>query len=155
MAGKKILTDLEVKGYIDIDGGIKDKNDSTGNASHVLHADGTGRVYWTTAPSASVTKVSKYVAWNTPSASDAGVTFQNTSAGDETNTCTITHNLSTYNVIVSVIDNYGHVTDNGNEFVDLNYDLISVPATNNTIKLYFKTTAPPTSGESFNVTIIG
>ena len=31
------------------DGGIKDKNNSTGSASQVLHADGAGKVYWTAA----------------------------------------------------------------------------------------------------------
>ena len=151
--GKKILTNLEVKGYIDVDGGIKDKNDSTGSASHVLHADGTGRVYWTTAPSASVAKVTKNIAWNTNS---AGVTFQNTSAGDETNTCTITHNLNSSYVIVSVSDDYGTLDGyDSADFIDMNFNLMANAYGVNSIRLRFTTTDPPANGSTFKVAIIG
>ena len=89
--GKKVLTDLEVKGYIDINGGIKDKNDSTGNASHVLHADGTGRVYWTTAPSATIPSsvTHKYYTY----------VQLTTAAGDY---YTINHGLGTQEVSVTI-----------------------------------------------------
>ena len=148
MASKKTFAAIDFQGAATI------KIGGTSGNSQYLKTASNGLLQWASGTS-NLTKVSKYVAWNSTASSDAGVTFQNTSAGDETNTCTITHNLSTSNVIVSVIDNYGHVTENGNEFVDLNHDLVSVPHTTSAIRLYFSSSAPPTGGQSFNVTIIG
>lgn len=151
--GKKILTDLEVKGYIDVDGGIKDANSNFGNSGQFLQTSGSD-VVWADAPSASnVAKVTKNIAWNTNS---AGVTFQNTSAGDETNTCTITHNLNSSYVIVSVSDDYGTLDGyDSADFIDMNFNLMANAYGVNSIRLRFTTTDPPANGSTFKVAIIG
>jgi len=49
--GKKYLCDLEVKGYIDVDGGLKDANGDHGNAGQFLQTNGSD-VVWADAPAA-------------------------------------------------------------------------------------------------------
>ena len=43
--GKKVLTDLEVKGYIDVDGGIKDANGDYGSSGQYLQTNGSDVVW--------------------------------------------------------------------------------------------------------------
>ena len=78
-------------GSAKFDGGIKDKNNSTGSASHVLHSDGVNRVYWTTAPSATIpgSVTNKYYTY----------VQLTTAAGDY---YTITHSLGESDVVVAV-----------------------------------------------------
>ena len=146
--GKKILTDLEVKGYIDVDGGIKDANGDFGNSGQYLQTNGSD-VVWANAPGASVTKVSKYVVWNAAQQSDAGVTFSN-------DVCTITHNLGTTNVVVSAIDRGGWL-ENADEQVDMNaLFMVKCPSTS-TITIHFHSSAVLGGSDypNFDVTIIG
>jgi hypothetical protein len=146
--GKKVLTNLEVTGYIDVDGGIKDANSSFGTAGHFLQTNGSD-VVWASPPGATVGKSAKYVVWNNTLASDAGVAFSN-------NVCTITHNLGTAYVVVSAIDHSGWF-NNANEQVDMNaLFMVKCPSTSTTT-LHFHSTAVPDSNEypNFSVTIIG
>ena len=146
--GKKYLCDLEVKGYIDIDGGIKDANSNLGRAGQYLQTNGSD-VVWANAPGATVGKSAKYVVWNAAQQSDAGVTFSN-------NVCTITHNLGTTNVVVSAIDRGGWL-ENADEQVDMNaLFMVKCPSTS-TITIHFHSSAVPDVDEfpNFDVTIIG
>lgn len=91
--GKKILTDLEVKGYIDVDGGIKDSGGDMGNSGQFLQTTGSD-VNWANAPGASgnTTLVGKYV-----------TTITGTGVDNDANKIrTIQHNLNTLYVVVSV-----------------------------------------------------
>ena len=147
--GKKYLCDLEVKGYIDLDGGIKDANSNFGNSGQYLQTNGSD-VVWANAPGATVGKSSKYVVWNAAQQSDAGVTFSN-------NVCTITHNLGTTNVVVSAIDHSAWTTIAANEQVDMGALFVVKCPSTSTITIHFHSSAVPDVDEfpNFTVTIIG
>jgi hypothetical protein len=91
--GKKILTNLEVKGYIDVDGGIKDANSNFGNSGQYLQTSSTD-VVWANAPGSqgNTTLVGKYV-----------TTITGTGVDNDANKIrTVQHNLNSLYVVVSV-----------------------------------------------------
>jgi len=156
MAGKKILTNLEVKGYIDVDGGLKDSGGDMGNSGQFLQTSGTD-VNWANAPaqggnSTFVGKWSKAVTWGTD---QTGVVFSGTN--DEN--CTLTHNLGTSFIIVSVKDKYGSSGYSSNNMhMDIGYDAHVTVLTDDTIKLNVEPTGGsgyPEEDDQFLVTIIG
>jgi hypothetical protein len=92
--GKKYLCDLEVKGYIDVDGGIKDSGGDMGNSGQYLQTNGSSDVNWANAPGSqgNTTLVGKYV-----------TTITGTGVDNDANKIrTIQHNLNSLYVIVSV-----------------------------------------------------
>jgi len=142
-------------GALTVSGGIKDKNNSTGSSSHVLHSDGLNRVYWTTAPSATIPSsvTHKYYTYITGSSSE--------------DYYTITHSLGAQEVIVSVKRGISgtatraeRFTANAGVLLDVGYD---VQVTNcdanggissNHISLYFDGYTI-VDGEYLYVTVIG
>jgi hypothetical protein len=155
--GKKILTNLEVKGYIDVDGGIKDSGGDMGNSGQYLQTNGSSDVNWATPPGASgnstfVGKWSKAVTWGTD---QTGVVFSGTN--DEN--CTLTHNLGTSFVIVSVKDKLGSSGySTNNMHMDIGNDAHVTVLTDDVIKLNVEPVGGsgyPDEDDQFLVTIIG
>ena len=151
--GKKYLCDLEIKGYIDVDGGIKDSGGDMGNSGQFLQTTGSD-VNWASAPGSSgnstfVGKWTKEITWGT---NQTGVTF----SGDMVS---LTHNLATESVVVSVKDVAG---SSGYSEDDLHMDIgndahveVSSP---NVCRLEIEPVGgggAPSSGDQFLVTIIG
>jgi hypothetical protein len=147
---------LAVTGTLTVSGGIKDKNNSTGSASHVLHSDGLNRVYWTTAPSATIpgSVTNKYYTY----------IQLTTAAGDY---YTITHSLGETDVNVTVrraISGTGSRADRFNADAGRHFDVgaevqvISCDAngahSSNHISLWFDTYTV-VNNEYVYVTVIG
>jgi hypothetical protein len=153
MAGKKILTDLEVKGYIDIDGGIKDANGDYGNAGQYLQTSGSDVVWATVSATVPSSVPHKYFTYITGS--------------DSEDYYTITHNLGAQEVIVSVkraitgaATRAARFTANAGVLLDVGYDvqIVSCDAngavSSNHISLFFDGYTI-VDGEYLYVTIIG
>ena len=150
--GKKYLCDLEVKGYIDVDGGLKDSGGDMGNSGQFLQTSGTD-VNWASPPgqggnSTFVGKWTKEITWGT---NDTGVTF----SGDMVS---LTHNLGTESVIASVKDVAGSSGYSDNDLLmDVGHDAIVEVNSPNVVRLEIYPTgaSSPSSGDQFLVTIIG
>lgn len=150
--GKKVLTDLEVKGYIDVDGGIKDANGDYGNSGQYLQTSGSD-VVWATPPGASgnstfVGKWTKTITWGT---NQTGVTFSG-------NLVSLTHNLGTESVVASVKDIAGSSGYSDDDMhMDIGYDAFITVTAPNVVRLEVEPTGAsnPSAGDQFLVTIIG
>ena len=153
--GKKYLCDLEIKGYIDVDGGIKDSGGDMGNSGQFLQTTGSD-VNWANAPgqagnSTFVGKWTKTLTWGT---NQTGVTF----SGSNDETCSLTHNLGTESVIVSVKD-----IQNSSGYADedihlgIGEDAFVTVTAPNTIRLEVVPVGSsyPETDDQFLVTIIG
>ena len=153
--GKKYLCDLEVSGYIDVDGGLKDSGGDMGNSGQFLQTTGSD-VNWASAPGASgnstlVGKWTKTLTWGT---NQTGVTF----SGSNDETCSLTHNLGTESVIVSVkdIQNSSGYTDE-DIHLGIGEDAFVTVTAPNTIRLEVVPVGSsyPETDDQFLVTIIG
>jgi hypothetical protein len=152
---KKVLTDLEVKGYIDVDGGIKDSGGDMGNSGQFLQTTGSD-VNWANAPaqggnSTFVGKWTKTITWGT---AQTGVSF----SGANDYICSLTHNLGTEAVIVSVKDIAGSSGYSDNDLhMDIGNDAFIEVNNTNTVRLEVTPTGAsyPSAGDQFLVTIIG
>jgi hypothetical protein len=150
--GKKYLCDLEVSGYIDVDGGIKDSGGDMGNSGQFLQTSGTD-VNWANAPaqggnSTFVGKWTKTITWGT---NQTGVTFSG-------NLVSLTHNLGTESVIVSVKDIAGSSGYSDDDMhMDIGYDAFITVTAPNVVRLEVEPTGAsnPSAGDQFLVTIIG
>jgi hypothetical protein len=142
-------------GALAVDGGIKDKNNSTGSASHVLHSDGLNRVYWTTAPSATIPSSvpHKYYTY--------------IQLDSSTDYYTITHSLGESDVIVAVRRAISGTATRSARFaadagvhLDVGYDVQVIScdangaASTNHVSLYFDSYSV-VHGEYVYVTVIG
>jgi hypothetical protein len=154
--GKQILTDLEVKGYIDVDGGIKDSGGDMGNSGQFLQTTGSD-VNWASAPGSSgnstfVGKWTKEITWGT---AQTGVSF----SGANDYLCSLTHNLATESVVASVKDISGSSGYSDNDLhMDIGADAFIEVNSPNVCRL--EITPPgssgyPDTGDQFLVTIIG
>jgi hypothetical protein len=153
--GKQVLTDLEVKGYIDVDGGIKDRDSTFGNSGQFLQTNGSD-VVWGSPPgqggnSTFVGKWSKTITWGT---AQTGVSF----SGANDKTCSLTHNLATEAVIVSLKDISGSSGYSDNDLhMQIGYDAFIEVNSPNIVRLEVEPTGAsyPSAGDQFLVTVIG
>ena len=171
--GKKILTDLEVKGYIDVDGGIKDANSDFGLSGQYLQTSGSD-VVWANynLQDAAVTgsKIASYavtsgklannsvtadqlagwktynVVWGT---TQAGVAFQSTT------TLRITHSLNTHFIIYSILDVSGTLTGVTNAYVDVNHSAEVYARKVNSNATDFIFNGDRTNGQVFKFSLFG
>ena len=147
--GKKILTNLEVKGYIDVDGGIKDANSNFGSSGQVLKSGGTGVVNWANESGGSSSSVDKFV---------RGVLWSHvqTNVSYSGNVCTVTHGLGSSFVHVSIVDvsGAGYSDAGANGYVDIDYIAHVKVVDSNNISFEMDGTAP-SYGNSFNITVTG
>ena len=157
MAGKKILTDLEVKGYIDVDGGIKDANGDFGNSGQFLQTSSTD-VVWANTPGqgGNITFVGNWAKEFTWGTNQTGVTFSGSGSSEYG---TFAHNLGTKDIVVSVravedddgTNNIGYDED---ELADVGYDPFLIIANGtNTVKVM--QVASSNAAGVWAITIIG
>ena len=145
--GKKVLTDLEVKGYIDVDGGIKDANSSFGSSGQYLQTNGSD-VVWASPPGATVSKFALTIEWGSDDQADpssTGVTFSGSGVNE---VALVRHNLGTKNVVISI-------RDESNDFEDIgNYPVIRATTTSQ-VTLQYDTSTLPSQEDKVYITIIG
>ena len=96
--------------------------------------------------------------WNNDGTSTDGVTFQNTSATNATNTCTINHGWNTTDIVVAMVDVVGNVTEAANEQVDMNFHMTAIFPDSNNMKIVPHISggsSHPSANDTYYVTIIG
>jgi hypothetical protein len=181
--GKKILTDLEVKGYIDVDGGIKDANGDFGSAGRYLQTNGSD-VVWAdynlqddavtqakiadgavgTAQLASyaieaghlandAVTADKLAGWKTYNVT-WGTTITNVTF-PTADTLRIDHGLGTHFIIYSILDVSGTVAAEANAYVDVNHyaDVYAKKINSNRTDFIFA--ADRTNGQVFKISLFG
>ena len=174
--GKKYLCDLEVKGYIDVDGGIKDANGDYGNSGQYLQTSGSD-VVWADVSSVSLAdgsidtaKIASYAVNEGKLANDAvtadklagwktynvtwGTTITNVTF-PTADTLRIDHGLGTHFIIYSILDVSGTVAAEANAYVDVNHyaDVYAKKINSNRTDFIFA--ADRTNGQVFKISLFG
>jgi len=123
---------------------------TTGNSQYLKTAS-NGLLQWASGTS-NLTKKTYDIVWGNAGYSTTGVSWV---SGDDAEVVTITHSLSTYDVIVSVRDLNSAVTENDNEQIDINYTNACVVKVHSTQIIKLRFYSEPADNKQFGVTIIG